>query len=704
MHLRRYLTPVAAILLAAMAAGLAAWWAAVAIEDRSAAAVRSRLVEQGITWASVRTDGLQVHLEGTAPNEAARFRLVNLVETVVQAARVRDDLGVAAMAGVEAPRFSVEMLRNDDGISLIGLVPGAEAEAVLADRVKTLSDGAQVSDMLETADYPVPEGWTPALDFGLAALKLLPRAKISVAADRVAITAISGSENEKKVLESDLARAAPDGLKVEIEISAPRPVLTPFALRFVKDADGARFEVCSADSDAARAQILLAASKAGAAGKIACTVGLGVPTQSWAEAVDAGIGAVAAMGAGTVTFSDADVTLLAGPEVAQAAFDRVAGDLQAQLPPVFSLQATMPDKVKASPAGPVEFTATLDGEGKVQLRGRLGDDAMRTTVDSFAKAKFGADRVYTATRSDPNLPEGWPVHVLAGLQALAELHDGALTVRPDLLTVTGTTGSTTAKARIAQMLAKGLGQGRAFRVDVSYDKQFDPQAALPSPEECVADMAKIMTVRQISFDPGSAEIDGESRKTIDALAAILSGCPALDMEIAGYTDSQGSEGGNQALSQARAEAVLTALQGRRLPVDGYVARGFGEADPRADNATEAGREANRRIEFHLLKPKKPRVAKGVAVLPVPEAPVVNLDAGAPDPDLSADTDNVMTPGPDDAAAMDDSGSGDDPGYEADVSAGDTGAPAGGVTADAPTPDTLGFAPTDDTSRRPKTRP
>ena len=56
----------------------------------------------------------------------------------------------------------------------------------------------------------------------------------------------------------------------------------------------------------------------------------------------------------------------------------------------------------------------------------------------------------------------------------------------------------------------------------------------------------------------------------------------------------------KALSQARAEAVLVALQGRRVDVSEMTAVGYGEERPIADNAAEEGREANRRIEFHLI--------------------------------------------------------------------------------------------------------
>ncbi|EEW25191.1 OmpA family protein [Rhodobacter ferrooxidans] len=580
---------------------LVAFAANAVIENRSAAAITSRLLAEGITWAQAVPDGLQVHLVGTAPNEAARFSVINMAGGVIDAARVRDDLEVTPLMAIEAPRFSVEMLRNDDGISLIGLLPEAAEnttgqDALLADAT-ALANGLSVSDMLETAAFPAPAGWDAALDYGLAALKMLPRSKISVAADLVAITAISGSDAEKRTWEAALAKAKPEGLAVTMDISAPRPVLTPFTLRFVRDAEGARFDACSADTERARSRILAAATAAGADAKSACTIGLGVPTPSWAEAAEAGINALTAIGKGSLTFSDADVTLLADPETPQATFDRVVGELQAALPPVFSLQATLPPKPSAELAGPAEFTATLAEDGQVQLRGRLTDEVLRDAVDSFARANFGAGKVYTATRFDPELPDGWPVRVLAGLQSLAVLHHGSLMVRSDTVEVKGVTGNQGARARITQVLSGQLGQGKSFKVDVTYDEALDPLAALPTPAECLADINTALAVQKITFAPGSAEIAASAGKTLDALAEVLIKCPDLRLEIGGHTDAQGSTEGNRALSQARAEAVLLGLQGRRAPVAGLTAVGYGEDKPLADNGTDEGREANRRIEF-----------------------------------------------------------------------------------------------------------
>ena len=184
--------------------------------------------------------------------------------------------------------------------------------------------------------------------------------------------------------------------------------------------------------------------------------------------------------------------------------------------------------------------------------------------------------------------------------AMAELASGSLIVRADTVELKGKTGSLRAKARIAQILSAKLGQGKTYKVDVTYVESLDPAAALPTPDECRLRIDAAISVQKIAFTPGSADLTKAARGTIDALVAVLTNCPNMSVEIAGYTDSQGSDEGNRKLSQSRAEVVLTALKGRRVAVDGFTAVGYGEADPIADNVAEDGREANRRIEFKFL--------------------------------------------------------------------------------------------------------
>lgn len=622
---------------------LFAWGAAVVVESLSEDAVTSRLLTDGITWAQVDTDGLQVVLSGTAPNEGARYRVVSMVGAVVDSSRVRDALEVTPARAFEAPRFSLEMLRNDDGIQVIGLVPDARTEEDLVALAQTLSPDQPVSDMIETAAYPPPESWGPALAFGIFALETLPRSKVSVDSSRVVITAIAESVAEKQQFEGLLAAEKPEGIELTVDISAPRPVLTPFTLRFVKDATGARFDSCSADTDLARDAILNAGTQAGTSGRQTCIIGLGVPTPSWGQATIAGITAVSNLGQATITFNDADVTLIAAPEVAQADFDRVVGELETALPDVFSLTATLEKLPDAQPEGPANFTAVLSAEtGKVELRGRLADEMTRLAVEGFAKAQFGTGKVLLATRTDAGLPTGWSVRVLAGLEALGQLSEGNLVVQADTVMLKGRTGSPDARARISQILSSRLGQGRTFSVDVAYDQALDPVAALPTADECAAEVAAVLESRKIAFAPGSTEIDSAADGVMTALADALKKCPGIAMEISGHTDSQGSEGGNLATSQARAEAVVLALQGRQVDISGLMAKGYGETRPIADNETDIGREANRRIEFTLIQTD----AAPAAVSPADDAAAAIAPAPAPDPapaTAAADPGDISAP-------------------------------------------------------------
>jgi len=595
---------VLAFFLAAVVLTGISYGAARMIEHRSETEVHAAFETAGIDWITLRGDGLQLHLIGTAPNEAARFRAVNLVASVIDNSRIRDFLDVTPTSAFEPPRFSVEILRNDDGVQLIGLLPrepeeGGIDQAALITAAEGLAAGAEVANMLDQASYPAPAGWNDALAFGLTALERLPRSKVSISAGRVEVIAISDGEDQRRRLETDLMAQRPEGVEVVLDISAPRPVISPFTLRFLIDEGGTRFDACSADTDRAQAQIL---ATAGMTEAPQCAIGLGAPTPRWAAAASAGIAAVKALGAGSITFSDADISLAAAASVSQATFDRVVGELETALPDGFSLKSTLETAADAANQGPVEFTATLSAEGRVELRGRVTDERLRAAVDAYARAAFGADAVYTATRMDPELPDGWPVRVLAGIEALSELASGKLIVRADTVEVSGITGSLTARGQVAQVLSSQLGQGQTFKVDVRYDEALDPIASIPTPEECAADVNRVVAAQKITFTPASAEIAIAARPVIEALAAVLQNCPGIAMDITGFTDSQGSEGGNQALSQARAEAVLVALQGRRIDVSGMRALGYGEANPIADNATDAGREANRRIEFVLDRP------------------------------------------------------------------------------------------------------
>ncbi len=279
---------------------------------------------------------------------------------------------------------------------------------------------------------------------------------------------------------------------------------------------------------------------------------------------------------------------------------RVVGELDRNLPDLFSLQATLPpapqgDGTEEAP----EFIASLSETGAVQLRGRLPDAQLAAANHAFAQALFGHDNVDLATNLDETLPEGWSVRSLAGLEALSMLHDGEVLLTPATLSISGRAAARSDIESISRLLSDKLG-GAAFEVNVTLDTSLAPEPELMTPETCIARINSLLSETKITFDPGSIEINARSSAILDRLAEILPDCRHVDMEIGGHTDSQGREEMNLTLSQARADAVLNGLLARRILVSNLSARGYGESNPIADNETEEGREKNRRIEFKLV--------------------------------------------------------------------------------------------------------
>lgn len=597
----------AGLALASLLALLAAWALAIWVERHNQGALAAAFEEDGLEWVEHSTDGLRAALWGMAPDEAARIRALRIAGGVVDGRRIEEEIVVGDRAMVLVPEFRVELMRNDHEISVVGLIPamaGGDAEAALLGRLAAVEDDIAVHDMLQSAAHPAPQGWGAAVNFAVEAIALLPVAQLSVSPRRIEVHALVKSAEAEATLARKLRELAPANQRLVLDLVAPRPVISPFTLRFEIDADGSRLTACAAETEGARDQIIRAARAAGAEGRLACTIGLGAPSPRWGRAGELAISALADLGAGSLSISDADLHLTVPHDIASSRLDRVVGRLETALPEPFVLavrhreaEEEMPDATGEERA----LRATVSEDGHVLIEGRLPDARLREVVRALARALFGAGAVTLEARLDADLPSGWSGRVLTGIEALAELHHGNLLVQAERLELSGIAADPDAGSRITGILGEGLGEGADFVLRVEYDESLDPVAQAPTPDRCEARIHDILTEKRITFAPGSTDPDAESRATLDAIAEVLMECGELPLEVAGHTDSQGREETNMRLSQVRAEAVVNALMARRVLVGSMQARGYGPAKPIADNATEAGRQANRRIEITLIR-------------------------------------------------------------------------------------------------------
>jgi outer membrane protein OmpA-like peptidoglycan-associated protein len=115
-------------------------------------------------------------------------------------------------------------------------------------------------------------------------------------------------------------------------------------------------------------------------------------------------------------------------------------------------------------------------------------------------------------------------------------------------------------------------------------------------EAKVTERGIVMTVGDMLFTSGKANLQTGTTGNLDKLAAFLDDHPQRMVRIEGHTDSAGSSESNYDLSQRRAESVKSYLMERGVAASRLTTVGFGEDVPLADNASAIGRQVNRRVE------------------------------------------------------------------------------------------------------------
>ena len=109
----------------------------------------------------------------------------------------------------------------------------------------------------------------------------------------------------------------------------------------------------------------------------------------------------------------------------------------------------------------------------------------------------------------------------------------------------------------------------------------------------------VVTVSDVLFDTGRAELKAGSARNLEKLVAFFNAYPQRTAIVEGFTDSVGSDSSNQDLSTRRAAAVRNTLLEMGVARERISARGYGEAFPVAGNDSNSGRQLNRRVEVVL---------------------------------------------------------------------------------------------------------
>ncbi|MBQ3437805.1 MAG: OmpA family protein [Fusobacterium sp.] len=179
--------------------------------------------------------------------------------------------------------------------------------------------------------------------------------------------------------------------------------------------------------------------------------------------------------------------------------------------------------------------------------------------------------------------------------------------------VKGTAGGAAVGALVGQIIGKDtkatlIGAGVGSLLGLTWGAYLDKQEtalkeSLKGTEVKVAREGETLSINLpggVTFATNSDNIVANFYGPLNEIAKVLVEYPETKVLVNGYTDNTGSDSWNQTLSEKRADSVKNYLLAHGVSSSRVIATGYGKSNPIATNSTEAGKQANRRVEIKLL--------------------------------------------------------------------------------------------------------
>lgn len=416
----------------------------------------------------------------------------------------------------------------------------------------------------------------------------------------IRLSGLADSDAEAEALVQSLN--AVEGRRVVINELEVLPNADPYTIAATRKSGQTRLQgnVPSEDMRAVLAQ-------SGASGVDELTLASGAP-ERWEAAIGAGLGALSQMDEGSVSLNGTNLRLTG---LVDAPSDRDTLIASVKLPEGFTLQ----NDIETRDDGlPISYDVVYDAAKGVSVSGKLPVGLDLEQIGAAIGIADVSGEPSTGLNGDPK----------AGLEALGKLKawlpefdTATLKIDGDTPALSGEASPGVNSALVQESMAAEFGEGVALtfsnasgsvqngaeRVNASTGLTESFQFGFwlpktnftPSLSNCAEQSDKVLEQTKINFLSGSTDLGPRSQRAINALAAIMGPCvntARLTVELGGHTDDTGS--GNYELSAARALVVGEAMIARGVPREAISAVGYGPSKPIADNATEAGRAANRR--------------------------------------------------------------------------------------------------------------
>lgn len=476
-------------------------------------------------------------------------------------------------------------------VEIGGYAPSDSAQSRIAANAKSLFKKSTVIDNSDLADG-APDGWPKAVNVALEQLAMLRSGEVDFSGINLSFSGEAADEQTANAVKKRLKLDVPQNYKIIDKIRFPRPDLpqtSGYVMGVVSDGTAVKV-IGKVPSEAARSA-LVEAVKARFANRTVTDetqVAPGAP-ENWQQCVVAGLAALPRLKTGKSILTDLKLSV-SGATDDYAASQSVPNDVKAAAGQ--TCDATTSIAFTGQMKTDLTWKATRDLNGMVNLEGEAPDEPSKQQLADMAQDLYAGSSVADAMKVAGASAEPWMTITRLGIGQLAKLKRGEVALQGKELAVKGAAESEDVANQVRGALRGGVPSGYSVKDAIT----------VMSPDEKAADSCQTL-MRQttargtINFERAKADLTPDSTATLKALADVANKCPAYKIEIAGHTDSEGTDERNQKLSDRRAKAVGDFLAHGGVDAKRMTTTGYGATRPLADNATTEGRAKNRRIEF-----------------------------------------------------------------------------------------------------------
>lgn len=268
--------------------------------------------------------------------------------------------------------------------------------------------------------------------------------------------------------------------------------------------------------------------------------------------------------------------------------------------PIFLMSSMIGCATSPSPINPVlaksqaSYQAAKDNPD-IEKNAAVALYEAKKTLDKAAKAQDVKDIEREANRAERQVQ----IAIAQTEQKMAEQKIDVLTKENETLLLERSRRQTDQQTLEANQ-ARQLAEQKVKEAEKAKEELEKLQKELEGLQAKQTDRGLVLTLRDVLFEFGKADLEFGAMRTIEKVAEFLLKNPQRNVLIEGHTDNVGGDEFNLNLSERRANSVRTALIHQAVPPERITIKGYGKRLPVANNDTESGRQQNRRVEIVIL--------------------------------------------------------------------------------------------------------